>query len=561
MKKILGAALGGCVHIAGLNHFLNLAEAEGYQTVLLGPAVPVKRIMKVLVQERPGVLALSYRLTPEVAGSLFVDLQKALNQIEGHRPVLIFGGTPPVAKVARVSGMFDMVFDGSEPVEAIRSYLRGTKARQGEQEYAGDLTGRIRQKYPYPVIRHHFGRPDMEETIAGIREIAESGVLDVISIGPDQNAQECFFRPDEMDPAQTGAGGVPVRSPADMRALFEASRCGNFPLMRCYAGTRDLMDWARMSVETIRIAWGAIPLCWYSVMDGRSDRSLEDAIAENQSVMKWYAGMNIPVEVNESHQWSLRDAHDALAVAMAYLAAYNALAMGVHHYVAQFMFNTPPGTDPSMDLAKMMAKLEMISELENESFTVYREVRAGIAHFSPIADVAKGQLAASALISLFLKPHILHVVSFSEGDHATTPSELIESCRIVQGVIRNCLGGLPDISEDQRIQARKKQLIRDARNIVTALRLTGHEKADPLTDPATIAKAIRKGILDAPHFRGNPFLNGSITTGLVNGAWDAIDPGSGEVLAEEKRLAAILTKQIIKKNIEYGRNSRNFKEQ
>jgi methylmalonyl-CoA mutase cobalamin-binding subunit len=542
MKKILGAALGGCVHIAGLNHFLKLAESEGYQTVLLGPAVPVERIIKALRKEKPEVLALSYRLTPEVAGSLFAELQTALNQIEGFKPVLIFGGTPPVAEVARNTGMFDMVFDGSESADAIRAYLKGTKAQRGEHENAGNLIARILQKYPYPVIRHHFGRPFLDETIAGIKEIAESEVLDVISIGPDQNAQECFFRPSEMDPAQTGAGGVPVRTPEDMRALYEASRCGNFPLMRCYAGTRDLMQWARMSVDTIRNAWGAIPLCWYSVIDGRSDRSLEDAIAENQSVMKWYAGMNIPVEVNESHQWSLRDAHDGLAVAMAYLAAYNAMKMGVHHYVAQFMFNTPPGTDPSMDLAKMMAKLEMITELENESFTVYREVRAGIAHFSPIAEIAKGQLAASALISLFLKPHIVHVVSFSEGDHATTPAELIESCRIVQGVIRNCLRGLPDISEDQRIQARKKELIRDARNIVTALMLTGHEKADPLTDPATIAKAIRNGILDAPHFRGNPFLNGSITTGLVNGAWDAIDPGSGEVLAEEKRLAAILTK-------------------
>ena len=84
-----------------------------------------------------------------------------------------------------------------------------------------------------------------------------------------------------------------------------------------------------MSMETIRIAWGAIPLCWYSVMDGRSRVPLPDAIAEKQAAMRFYAEQGVPVEVNESHQWSLRDAHDSLAVAMAFLAAYNAKRQGV----------------------------------------------------------------------------------------------------------------------------------------------------------------------------------------------------------------------------------------
>jgi hypothetical protein len=86
-------------------------------------------------------------------------------------------------------------------------------------------------------------------------------------------------------------------------------------------------------------------------------RTIEEAVAENQSVMRWYAERNIPVEVNESHQWSLRDAHDSLAVAMAFLAAWNARRAGVRYYVSQYMFNNPPGTSAEMDIAKCLPRM------------------------------------------------------------------------------------------------------------------------------------------------------------------------------------------------------------
>ena len=34
--------------------------------------------------------------------------------------------------------------------------------------------------------------------------------------------------------------------------------------------------------------------------------------------------------------------------------------MGVKDYIAQYMFNVPPSISPAMDLAKMLAKIEMI---------------------------------------------------------------------------------------------------------------------------------------------------------------------------------------------------------
>jgi methylmalonyl-CoA mutase cobalamin-binding subunit len=541
---ILGAALGTCVHVGGLHHFLKLAESEGYFTHSLGPAVAIDRLVGAIRQTRPTIVAVSYRLTPEVAERLFGDLKAALQAAGLEAVRLVFGGTPPVARAAEQSGLFEQAFSGQEPLEAVRAYLRVSAQGTREQAFPQDLVSRIKQKYPYPLLRHHFGRPSLGETIEGARVISEAGVLEVLSLGTDQNAQEHFFHPDEMDPTMDGAGGVPVRSSDHLKAIYQSTRCGNFPLVRCYSGTRELIRWAEMSVSTIHNAWAAIPLCWYSVMDGRSQVPLVAAITEKELAMRWYAQRGIPVEVNESHQWSLRDAHDSLAVAMAFLAAYNAKAVGVRNYVAQYMFNTPPGTTPAMDIAKMTAKRALIETLHDATFVSYREVRAGIAHFSSNPSIAQGQLAASAVVSLALEPHILHVVGSSEGDHAAAPDEVIQSCDIVHGVLQDCLGGLPNLVVDEHVQRRKHHLIQEAKLLLEAVRRYGSAVCtDPWSDPYVLASAIKVGLFDAPHFRGNRHLCGTITTRLVDGAWHAIDPATGDPIGEEQRTERILRAQ------------------
>jgi methylmalonyl-CoA mutase cobalamin-binding subunit len=539
-KKILGAAIGNCVHISGLYHFLKLAEKEGYSTILLGPAIPPKQIVENIKIHNPDIVAISYRLTPNVGVSLVMELMDLLNKSKITNVKFIFGGTPPAAEALGKLNFFDKIFSGKESIREITGYLRGSTREENVSEFPDTLLDRISAKYPYPLLRHHFGRPDLQETIEGVKKIAESEVLDIISLGTDQNAQEHFFHSEDMLKELEGAGGVPVRNSVDLKEIYKASRYGNFPLVRCYSGTRDLLSWAKMSVETIHNAWAAIPLCWYSVIDGRSKRSLYDAISENQSVMKWYAEMNIPVEVNESHQWSLRDAHDSLAVTMAFLAAYNAKKAGVKNYIAQYMFNTPPGTSPKMDVAKMLAKLKMIESLEDENFKAFREVRAGIAHFSSVPSEAKGQLAASAVISLVMQPHILHVVGFSEGDHACYPEELIESCNIIHGVLQNCLYDLPEFSSDNQVINRRDELIDEAKVLLDSIRILGEGSSeDPWSDPRVLSASIKNGILDAPHFRGNPNLCGKIITRLINGAWYAVDE-SGSILKESQRTRTIL---------------------
>lgn len=534
--KIIGISLGSCIHVAGLLSFLKLCENDGHSAGFCGSAVSPEKLIEIIKKEKPEMVAISYRLDPSVAEKLFEEVKKNLqkNDISGVR--FVFGGTSHVGDTAKKSGLFERVFDGTQSIDEIKAYLKGNPYQKAEERFPQGLVERIEKNYPAPILRHHFGLPTVKETVEGAGQIAGSGMLDVLSIGPDQNAQENFFRPDDMKTGQDGAGGVPLRRSEDLRAIYGATRCGNYPILRCYSGTRDLVKWAAMLKDTINIAWGAVPLCWYSVLDGRSKRTLREAIRENQEAIRWYAEKSIPVEVNESHQWSLRNAHDALAVAMAFIAAYNAKKLGARFYVSQYMFNTPPGTSSVMDLGKMLAKIELIEGLHDKKFTTFRQVRAGLSSFLPDLDIAKGQLAASGLLSLALKPHILHVVGYCEALHIVKPAELIESCKIIKGVIRNSLKDFPDMTKDKIVQNRKNELIEEARVLLDAVKKLGDKSELSWTDPEVLAKAIETGLFDAPHLQGNSYAKGKITTGLVEGKCCAIDKNTGKIISEKERI-------------------------
>jgi hypothetical protein len=92
------------------------------------------------------------------------------------------------------------------------------------------------------------------------------------------------------------------------------------------------------------------------------------------------------------------------------------------------------------------------------------------------------------------------------------------------------------------VQARKEELLREARVTLEAIRELGREGgadalADPLTDPATLAGSVGSGILDAPHLRANRFARGAIVTRIdERGACVAVDPQSGAALSEEERV-------------------------
>lgn len=513
-KIVLAGALDNCVHVAGVTNFLRLAEQAGWDTVFLGPAVSAGEMIEKAREHQADLVGVSYRLSPQNGERILAGFAEQADDLRTRGVRFVFGGTPPVAEKAAVLGFFDRTFNGTETADQVLTYLKGDHRGQiQEGDYPQSLVSRILWKKPYPLLRHHFGLPTVEQTQAGIELIAESKILDVISLGIDQDAQENFFHPERQGLNRKGAGGVPVRSAADYKKLYQASRRGNFPLLRTYSGTDDILRLAEMYLETIHIAWAAVPLFWFNKMDGRGPWGLRDSIRQHQELISWYGERNIPVEVNEPHHWGLREASDVVFVAAAYLSAYNAKSLGVRDYLAQMMFNSPPGLSDAMDLAKMLAVLEIIKPLEDSTFRIWRQTRTGLLSYPPDRDAARSHLAASVYLQMALKPEIVHVVGFTEANHAITPRELIASCKIAHRAIENALKGQPDMSCDPQIQARKAELIEQTKDLIRAiLDLDAGNGADPLTDPEVLSSAVRAGILDAPHLKNNPFARGEAVT-------------------------------------------------
>lgn len=536
-KTVVACALGECVHVAGVVNFLRLAEQAGWNTIFLGPAVPIEQVIQAAQDHKADLLAVSYRLTPETGERLLAQFAESADDLRSRGMKFAFGGTPPVAERAEKLGFFHAVFNGEQTFEEVLAFLKGEDYKdRTESDYPQNAISRIRWKQPYPILRHHFGLPNMKDTIDGIRKISEAKVLDVISLGIDQDAQENFFHPERQDPRRTGAGGVPVRTAQDYRDLYEASRAGNFPLLRTYSGTDDFIELAEMYVETINNAWAAIPLFWFNLMDGRGPWDLEGSIREHQKVMEWYGRHGIPVELNEAHHWGMRDAPDVVFAASAYLAAYNAKAFGVHDYIAQMMFNSPPGTSDAMDIAKMAACLRLTEELEDQDFRIWRQSRTGLLSHPLEENAARAHLAASIYAQMSLKPHIVHIVGHTEAHHAATADDIIDAAKMARRSIENALAGQADMLQDAAVIKRRDEIISEARILLRAIRnVHGSKATDPFTDPETLANSVKLGILDAPHLKNNAFARGTIRTRIINGACEGVDQNNQKI-AESIRL-------------------------
>jgi len=548
-RLILGASIGNCVHVAGVAHFLNIAEDQGYDVIFAGPAVKAGAVIELVKKHNPDIVALGYRLTPANVVPIVEEIKEKATTL-AKQPAWIFGGTGPVAARAAELDFFDKIFDGTEDLDDCIAYLRNKTKGIEEEKFEDKLVPRIIQKSPYPLLRHHFGLPSFDDTLNGVGDIAESRVLDVISLGIDQNTQQFFFRPDERDAAMDGAGGVPVASANEFAQLKEASKRGNYPLVRCYSGTDDVIALAEVLADTIDNAWCAVPLFWYNELDGRGTRKLEQSMRDAHELIRWHAERGIPIELNEPHHWGLRDAHDTVSVVAAFLCAYHAKKLGVKDYIAQFMFNVPNAMSFSMDLAKVLAQIELAESLADDSFNVYRQTRAGLPFLSGDLNVAKGQLAASTMLQMNVHPHIIHVVGYSEAEHAATPEVIIESTKIVRGVIRSCLIGDADATRDPVVQARKKELLSEASCLIEFIKDYYKDDCDdPLFDPAALADCVRRGILDAPHIVKNDEYRGILHTRVIDGKCVAYDPQSKRALNESQRLNMLIEAQLLDKKV------------
>ncbi|UCF09662.1 MAG: methionine synthase [Candidatus Bipolaricaulota bacterium] len=545
-RDVVVAALEECVHIIGARNFLAQAERFGLRGTCLGPAISVERFVAAVAERDPRIVGVGYRLSADACRTHLAALHAALDDaglLAGR--TFLFGGTAETAEVAREAGWFAASFDGCDDREQVLAVLRelaGKAARPEDEECAreGRLVERVAARGALPLVRHHVGLPTVSETVDAVRELASSGLIDVISIAPDQAAQEAFFA--GVGEREAGAGGVAVRTPSDLERIYDASRRGNYPLCRCYSGTNDVLRWAEMLLETIRNAWCAVPLSWYNTMDRRGPRPLHRSIREAVDVMRWHAARGVPVEVNEPHQWSLRRASDATAVATAYLGALVAKHAGVAHYVSQIMLNTPAGIAPDKDLAKALAMTEIVEGLHDASFTSFRELRPGLLSYPPDPDAARGQLAFSTMCAMHLRPEIFHVVAFTEGTQAAGAEEILASVRLARRVMREVDAGYPSDAalRAPHVTEHKCWLLQEARAILDGVRALGGGEDDALHDPAVVVRAIGCGLLDAPDLVGGEGGRGEATTAIVDGACVSIDPATGGRLPEAERVRRIL---------------------
>ena len=212
--------------------------------------------------------------------------------------------------------------------------------------------------------------------------------------------------------------------------------------------------------------------------------------------------------------------------------------MEVKNYVTQYMFNTPGETSPKMDLAKMLAKIELIEALHDDNFKSFRQVRSGLLSFPPDLDMARGQLVSSIYLAMNLDPDIVHVVGYCEGSYIAKPKDIIESCKMVQQIIKNYKMGVPDMSLDADVQFRKKELLSEANLLIDEIKSLGNSE-DPLIEPKTLCKAVEIGLLDAPDLMGNKYAKGLISTKMIDGACLTIDSETGNILDEQQRIENI----------------------
>jgi hypothetical protein len=103
------------------------------------------------------------------------------------------------------------------------------------------------------------------------------------------------------------------------------------------------------------------------------------------------------------------------------------------------------------------------------------------------------------------------------------------------------LRGSPDMAADPLVQKRKEELLDETRVLLDAIASLSPDLADPLTDPATLARAVKIGLLDAPQLVGNLFAPGAIRTRSVSGAIRAVDR-QGQPVSEQERCERLMAK-------------------
>ena len=405
-----------------------------------------------------------------------------------------------------------------------------------------------------PIIRAHVG-PYNEKKKEAIdlfcdwtKTIAQSGVLDVLSIGTSQLSQSMF---EQNWNGRLNGGGVPVQTTDDYIRIYEAARP---MLVRSYAGTKNLPFMAEIHEKSLNIAWHAFSFWWFNVLDGRGELSLEDNLDQTFSALQYVSTTNKPVEANVPHHFAFRGSDDLSYIVSNYLAAAACKKSGIRTFVVQNMLNTPKLTWGIQDIAKSRAMMKIVRSLESRSFRIIFETRAGLSYFSSDLDKAKRQLASVTMLMDDLEitkpqsPEIIHVVSYSEAQYLADPSVVIDSVKLTLHTLleyRKIKQENMIISEmeNESITNRTNKMIIDAWKMIDSM-----EKTIPnLYSPSGFSEVFKQGWFPVPQLWAEREKYPKAVNWNVRfqyGGYNVVD-SYGIPMSMEERLDTILSSQRI----------------
>lgn len=613
MRKLyLAMTLGADPHTVGLYKSARIANLLDIPSRILAPDTDDEEKMRIIKEEAPAFLGLSYRLSPDKA---VFELQKFLKKLENAGLIgkengrfISFAGLLPSLELVRkleLDKKYGLSLMGSykdidrttgdtvdffriatsqqreEIIKLIRketqperiglldeiakdvlrndAYLLEPPLPIPSEAALASFPVRIDES-PIPVIRSHYGvpAPDINPTVNGIMKIAQSRVIDELSLGSSDLSQRYYGHP-EMFIDRKNDGGVPYKNREDLKKLFLASRAGNFPSVKPYCHVTDIIPFIDecLDIGMLRGAHQAIPLFWFNELDGRGPMTVYESIEEHLRAVRHLVKRGIPVEMNDPNQWSSRMVHDTLFVVSYCLLSSVMYEAGVSNMVVQCQFNKPATTGDYADLAKMLTAQYFIEQLRpiGNRTRIFYECRSGIEHFSTDQELAKFQLARSTMLQMLINPSILHLVSYCEADHVATADDVIESSKILRHAVRLFRENEPDIRRAVKwdiVQKRSDFLKAEVRTVLDELlALSGHRNITDLREyhhylgqASTLQDAMKYGIMAAPGITQKKYAHPELLT--KTGEYGAMDCyrnwEDAAPMREAERLAAIRKK-------------------
>lgn len=406
-----------------------------------------------------------------------------------------------------------------------------------------------RSKNALPIIRTHSGPYNsnrleaLKEYNSWCKDLAESKLLDVLSIGSSQLTQSNFGEDWEGKP---NGGGVPVNSELEYQIIRENA---NPMLVRTYSGTKNVPGLAVVHERSLNISWHALSFWWFNELDGRGKNTLLENLKEHFEAVRYIVTTGKPVEPNVPHHFAFRGADDISYIVSGFLAAKAIKKMGAGHMILQNMLNTPKYTWGVQDLAKGRCMIKLVRELEDDNFKVSLQTRGGLDYFAPDLEEAKIQLAAVTCMMDDLEPEndnspeIVHVVNYSEAVRLATPPIIKESIKITLAALHQYrfarkIGMVPNMKYDKDVQYRYEALMYEARAAIKLL----EDNIPYLYTPEGFEKVFKEGFLAVPYLMDQNHKYPKATmwkTAIKNGGISVVDD-DGKIIATEDRYRYII---------------------